>query len=198
MPFDLFVLKLFDPGQRFLFLAWVVAVIISITLHELAHGFMGIRCGDDTPIRMNRMTLNPLVHMGPFSLIALLVVGIAWGAMPIDPTRLKGKYAEAKVAFAGPSLNLSLALLCLAGYGLMLRFGLGITDDTPLWQQNALRLLMYAGSVNLILFVFNMLPAPPLDGSVAITDLGVVQNRVRRDVPVASEASWYSMDNTIF
>lgn len=123
MPFELFVLRLMDPAQRFHALVWIVVVVISITLHELAHGFAAIRAGDDTPIRLERMTLNPLVHMGPFSLLALLVVGIAWGQMPIDSSRLRGKYAEAKVAFAGPSTNLLICLAALVGWGLLVRFG---------------------------------------------------------------------------
>lgn len=64
----------------FLLLGWIVWVIGSITLHELAHGWAAIRCGDRTPIETGHMTANPIVHMGPMSLIVFGLFGIAWGA----------------------------------------------------------------------------------------------------------------------
>jgi Zn-dependent protease len=159
---DLFVLKAFDPATRFFFFSMVLSVVISITLHELAHGWAAIRLGDNTPIRLGRMTGNPLVHLGPFSIAALLIAGIAWGQMPVDPTRLKGKYAEAWVAFAGPATNFMLSLVALTGLGLLLRFdtlaGTGI-------EKNAIGFLYSFGGINAILGVFNLFPVPPLDGS---------------------------------
>jgi len=160
----LFIFKLFsdDPPDRFFFVAWVLVVVVSIVLHELAHGWMAIRLGDDTPVRLNRMTGNPLVHMGPFSLLALALAGIAWGSMPIDPSRTRGRYAEAKIAAAGPAMNLLLAVAALTAVGLLDRFA--VLGDQP-WQENLWRLLMVAGSANLLLCAFNLLPVPPLDGS---------------------------------
>lgn len=165
----LFIQNLLEPGQglfsgRFFFLAWVSTIIVSITLHELAHGWMAIRCGDDTPLRMDRMTGNPLVHMGPFSLVALFLVGIAWGQMPIEPGRLRGKYAEAKVAFAGPAVNLILCLVCMIALAVSMVFLQGFHDDGSR-TANLQQFLLYAGSANVMLFVFNLMPVPPLDGS---------------------------------
>jgi len=154
-----------DPGDRFYFFCVVLTVIVSITLHELAHGWMAIRLGDPTPRIQGRMTGNPLVHMGPFSLIALALVGIAWGQMPIDPTRLKGRYAEAKVAFAGPAINLLLAFAALTSLGLWNRFGVIPTSDLETPASKGHLLLMVFGVYNLILMVFNLIPVPPLDGS---------------------------------
>ena len=163
---NLFTQRLFDPASRFEYLAWVLTAVISVVLHELAHGWMAIRCGDDTPIREGRMTGNPLVHMGPFSLVALFVFGFAWGMMPIDPSRLRGKYAEAKVAIAGPLVNLTLAALCAVGFAIAVRVsGLELVADEPSIAQNVQTLLVYAGMGNAMLFVFNLLPVPPLDGS---------------------------------
>ncbi len=93
--------------------SWAVWVIFSICLHELAHGWVAIKLGDDTPRLAGHMTWNPLVHMGPYSLLMFVVIGIAWGAMPINPSRLRGKYAEAMVALAGPLTNLGLAIIGL-------------------------------------------------------------------------------------
>ena len=65
-------------------LSWAFWVIFSITLHELGHGWAAIRQGDDTPRRLGRMTLNPLVHMGVPSLVMFALIGIAWGAIATD------------------------------------------------------------------------------------------------------------------
>lgn len=186
---DLFFSNLFsdNPADRFYFFAVVLVVVASIVLHELAHGWAAIRRGDNTPNRLGRMTGNPMVHMRPFSLIALGIAGLAWGQMPIDSTRMRGKYAEAFVAAAGPAMNLAIALVTLTVLGLLMRlWGLsglppvivlvgafdtagaaGILDpgDLSMMQQNALRLLAIAGTINLLLMFFNLIPAPPLDGS---------------------------------
>jgi Zn-dependent protease len=166
---DLFVFNLFHDDTRFYFLAASLVIVISIVLHELAHGWTAIRLGDDTPIHQGRMTGNPLVHMGPFSIVALLIAGIAWGQMPINPTRLRGRYAEAKVAAAGPAMNLGLAVVCLVGLGLFYRFGPPITRDT--WQANLAFFLQIAGTLNLLLMMFNLIPIPPLDGSHILANL---------------------------
>ncbi len=149
------------------FFAVIITVVISITLHELAHGWVAITCGDESPIYNGHMTMNPLVHMGGFSILMLFIAGIAWGAMPIDPTRLRGKYAEALVAVAGPVTNIILAFLTLTGLGLWLRFGsMSFSgDDMTQASENARYLLLVFGSMNLMLAIFNILPVPPLDGS---------------------------------
>lgn len=146
------------------FFAVVITVVVSITLHELAHGLAAIRRGDDTPILLQRMTLNPLVHMGGFSIVALLLMGIAWGQMPVNPTRLRGRYAEAFVAAAGPATNLALALAALLALGLWQRAApLAGAESQPI--ANAQYLLQIFGVTNLLLMMFNLLPVPPLDGS---------------------------------
>ncbi len=149
-----------DP-QWYMFV--VVTIVISIVLHELAHGWMAIRRGDDTPIQTGHMTGNPLVHMGPFSLVALFLCGIAWGQMPIDPTRMRGRYAQAMVAVAGPASNLLLAFVTLTALGLWWRSGM--VQDEVLIQRNIAIFLTAFGSTNAMLCVFNLMPVPPLDGS---------------------------------
>ena len=170
MGFDLFITNLFseDPADRFLFFCVVITVVVSIVLHELAHGWMAIRLGDDTPIRLERMTGNPLVHMGPYSLLALALVGIAWGQMPIDHSRLKGRYGGSKVALAGPAMNLLLAIVSLFAYAMWLRFG-GYAEMGTV-AGNAQQFLWIAGATNLLLMCFNLLPIPPLDGSHVAMD----------------------------
>ena len=145
-----------------LFFAVVITVVVSICLHELAHGITAIRLGDRTPLESGHMTLNPAVHMGPVSIVALLLTGIAWGLMPIDPTRLRGRYGEAMVAVAGPLSNVLLALLSLTALGLWIRFDDAVPRGTP--AGNMQFLLSVFGSVNFSLAMFNLIPIPPLDG----------------------------------
>jgi Zn-dependent protease len=144
-----------------LLVSWVFWVIFSITLHELAHGWAAIRRGDRTPIELGHMTMNPIVHMGPFSLVVFAVVGIAWGAMPINPSRLRGRHAEAFVAVAGPMMNISLALVAGVATGVLLRY----TEPTEGVLYNLWIFCSVGCWLNLLLAGFNLVPAPPLDGS---------------------------------
>jgi Zn-dependent protease len=156
--------------DRRFFFAVVITVVISITLHELSHGIIAIWRGDRTPIDEGHMTLNPAVHMGLISIIALLLAGIAWGAMPIDPTRIRGRFGEALVAVAGPVSNVILALLSLTALGLWWRYeGHGRPLATPLG--NLQFLLTVFGWMNLSLAMFNLLPIPPLDGAKVLENL---------------------------
>ncbi|MEX0776585.1 MAG: site-2 protease family protein [Phycisphaeraceae bacterium] len=163
---NLFIMTL--QTNPFYFFAVVITVVISIVLHELAHGWAAIWQGDDTPIRTGHMTLNPVVHMGWYSLIFLVVVGISWGLMPVDPSRFRSRRGDALVALAGPAMNVLLAAIALTGLGLWMRFDPISLDDTML----RLREFLYIfGVLNLVLAPFNLLPIPPLDGSRILANL---------------------------
>jgi Zn-dependent protease len=151
-----------DPRYYF---AVIIAVVVSICLHELAHGIVAVKLGDDTPIEEGRMTLNPLVHMGPVSLLVLLISGIAWGSMPIDRRRLRGKYGEAQVAAAGPFMNVVIAAVTLTALGLWQRYRGIATSDLSQMAHNGVYLLWIFGMMNVCLALFNLVPCPPLDGS---------------------------------
>ncbi len=142
-------------------LSWVAWVIVSITLHELAHGWAAIKRGDTTPIDTGHMSWNPIVHMGLFSLIVFALVGIAWGAMPINPSRIRGRHGDAAVAFAGPLMNLYLAAGCILGRALWEGYAHGLPDQ---FHDNISTALFVGAFLNLVLFVFNLLPIMPLDG----------------------------------
>lgn len=152
---------LWQAGARVLLLSWIVWIVIAISLHELGHGIAAIRQGDRTPIERGHMTWNPWIHMGPISLIAFAVMGLAWGLMPVDPDRFReGRTGEIKVALAGPAVNAILAALCL---GLLaLTHAIGI-------EGAALEILATFAWVgvylNVTLTLFNLIPVPPLDGS---------------------------------
>jgi Zn-dependent protease len=110
------------------------------------------------------MSVNPLVHMGPISLVAFALLGIAWGSMPVDPTRLRGRHAGAMVAAAGPVMNLGLAVICMVLGAcvaeILPRAGVGEDAVSRLWM-----FFLAGGVENILLAVFNMVPIPPLDGS---------------------------------
>ncbi|WP_375504812.1 site-2 protease family protein [uncultured Nostoc sp.] len=135
----------------------VVIVIFSITLHELAHGWAAMSQGDNTPQQTGHLTLNPVVHMGKESIIFLCLMGIAWGQMPINPSKFRsGKLGNILVSAAGPLSNLALGILFIG----MLKF----LSNPSLSKLLSGEFLYLAAQINLTLFLFNLLPIPPLDG----------------------------------
>ena len=140
-------------------------ILVSMTLHEVMHGFMAYWLGDDTAKHQGRLTLNPLKHIDPILTILMpLLLAIAGGQIfggakpvPFNPNRLKyGEWGVALVAVAGPLTNLLIAFL---SYGLLVLLGGARTPDT------LEAVLALSVQVNLGFFAFNMLPIPPLDGS---------------------------------
>jgi Zn-dependent protease len=172
-----------DPRQ---YVAIVLVVVISICLHELAHGLVAVWRGDRTPIDQGRLTLNPLVQMGPVSLVVLLISGIAWGAMPIDRTRLRGRYAEALVAVAGPLMNALIAVVALTALALWRRSNPQVAGgQLGDFADNGRLLLQAFGVMNIALAIFNLLPLPPLDGSHILANLSRTYARAAEAVTMS-------------
>jgi Zn-dependent protease len=143
----------------------VPVLLLSITVHECAHGWMADRRGDDTARRMGRLSLNPFVHLDLLGTIVLLVSGfIGWAKpVPVNPWRLRNPARDmVLVALAGPAANLLLAsAFVLLAKGILF-FGL---VQFRFFVGEALPTLLIAGvMVNLGLACFNLLPIPPLDG----------------------------------
>src|SRR5687768_138123 len=172
-----------DPRQ---YVAIVLVVVISICLHELAHGLVAVWRGDRTPIDEGRLTLNPLVQMGPVSLVVLLISGIAWGAMPIDRSRLRGRYAEALVAVAGPLANVLIAVVALTALALWQRHNPQVArGELSHFADNGRLLLRAFGIMNIALALFNMLPVPPLDGAHVLSNLSTGYARAAERVSMS-------------
>jgi Zn-dependent protease len=149
-------------------IAWIFWVLVSITLHELAHGWAALWQGDRTPVEQDRMTLNPLVHMGPQSLLLFAICGIAWGMMPVNPHRFRdGRRGDVYVSAAGPAMNLALAALCVALQAVWLKV---VPADSPAYGGGA-TFLFYGTYLNLFLAPFNLMPIPPLDGAHILAGL---------------------------
>jgi Zn-dependent protease len=153
-------------GPGFL-VVWCFWVVLSIVLHELAHGVAAIRSGDRTPIETGHMTWNPAVHMGVNGLIAFVLLGVTWGLMPVNPSRFRRRYDDAKVSVAGPLTNLWLALFTTAACATMVAMDRrGVIDMSSVqWQANLLECFFLGATLNFVLFALNLLPIPPLDGS---------------------------------
>ena len=145
-----------------------IAVIPSIVLHEVSHGYVAYLFGDSTAKESGRLTLNPLKHIDPFGTILLpallLIAGLpAFGyakPVPVNVSRLRDPRRDALyVALVGPFTNI---LLSAVGYAIS-ELAIHVTYQVWMFQLGA-----YIGLVNLTLAVFNLLPIPPLDGSAII------------------------------
>lgn len=145
-------------------------ILLSMTVHEAMHAFMGYFLGDNTAKIEGRLTLNPLKHIDPFMTILLpltmaLLGGPVFGGakpVPFNPNRVRyGEWGATMVALAGPLTNLFIAFLAF-GIGVLM----GVVSNGGLVASSFLgSVIAMTVSVNLGFFVFNMLPVPPLDGS---------------------------------
>jgi Zn-dependent protease len=157
----------------------VCALIPSVVLHEVAHGAVAQGLGDDTAKRAGRLTLNPLRHIDPYGtilvpiLLALTTFGVIGWAKPVPWTRVRLRHPNNDslvVTLAGPAVNVGLALV----FGLADRFLVPVSDKLilsptsllpgPTWAQ----FIFVVGYVNVLLAIMNLLPLPPLDGSVVV------------------------------
>ncbi len=143
--------------------SWILLVIGSIVIHELAHGWVAIQCGDDVPLHSGHMTANPFVHIPPMAWIMFVLVGFTWGLMPTNPYNYKNRYDDAKVAIAGPASNVLIAIICSCCLALLMRHGSSISNDAL--RENLSNFFLIGTRMNIIMAMFNMIPIPPLDGS---------------------------------
>jgi Zn-dependent protease len=151
-------LSLFQQNPAFA-VAVLLGFVVGIVLHEAAHAYSAYLLGDDTAYRAGRVTLNPASHLDVLGSLMLLMAGFGWGKpTPVMPSKLRGGVlGPVAVAFAGPASNLLIVALCALLYAL------------PAFQVGYLQLIVLAMAfVNALLFVFNLIPIPPLDGAKVI------------------------------
>lgn len=149
-------------SQPWIFLIWVVAFLVALSVHEFSHALVGSLLGDDTGKRLGRLTLNPAAHVDMFGLLAVLLIGFGWGKpVPFNPYNLRNqRWGPVLIAFAGPVSNLIFGLVSLI---------LLSTVGVRLGVSNLFTLFLFVcAQLNIALMVFNLVPLPPLDGSKAL------------------------------
>lgn len=149
---------------------WAVPVLLAITVHEVAHGWVAYRLGDPTAAEAGRLTLNPFPHVDwlgtlvlPLAMVASLGVAMGWAKpVPVDASRLRRPREQmAWVAAAGPAAN----ALMLVAWALIARLGVALESEFGV----ILFVVGQAGIViNSVLMLLNLIPIPPLDGSVVV------------------------------
>lgn len=148
-----------------------LVLLIAFTLHEFAHAYTADRFGDPTPREMGRVTLNPRVHLDVLGTILIFIAGFGW-AKPVMIKQSNFKNPRLMgiiVSLAGPLANLLIAFLGMLSYYVIAYFHLfddmskGLLDAVVLFLDLMIRL-------NIMLFIFNLLPLPPLDGYRILQD----------------------------
>ncbi|MBN1578141.1 MAG: site-2 protease family protein [Chitinispirillaceae bacterium] len=161
----------------------IPAILIALTVHECAHGWVAFRLGDRTAYDAGRVTLNPFVHLDLFGTLMLLFGPFGWAKpVPVDPRYFQNpKKSMLQVSAAGPASNIALALL----FGYTLRL-IGVADPSLGMHPYLVKFLTLSILMNTGIAFFNLLPVPPLDGSKIL--LGMLPNRL---IPGYIEKSRY-------
>lgn len=170
MPsFSLPIMTLFSDPVGFLrnLLISAPAILIALTLHELAHGLVAYWCGDPTAKLMGRLTLNPIKHLDPVGTALLFLVGFGYAKpVPVNPRNFKHpRRDDFFVSIAGITMNLILFFLFGMTFFWYINFASGGINEYLYY------FLFYCAQVNACLAVFNLIPLPPLDGYHVLNDV---------------------------
>jgi Zn-dependent protease len=171
-----------DGFSNFLAYSWdeipyvAITLIIAFSVHEFSHAFTAWKFGDDTAKNQGRLTLNPMSHLDPIGTILIFIAGFGW-ARPVPVNRFffkKPRLAGISVSFAGPLSNLILVCIgYIIWYGLM---ATGVSANLPSAVPDFLKIFI---GLNAVLFIFNLLPLPPLDGYRIVEDLMPIDVRAK-------------------
>jgi len=165
--------NLFSSENIRILILSIVPFLLAVTIHELSHGVSAYMLGDDTAKRAGRLTLNPIAHIDPLGLLALVITRMIGWAKPVPVNYFivsKKKFGMAIVAFAGPLSNLVLAIVS-AGI-LKLLQNVNVTEGTMMYKILVpMATMVYISiRINVALFVFNLLPILPMDGGRILND----------------------------
>jgi len=162
------------------------AVIIILTLHEFGHAYAAYKMGDETAKREGRLSLNPLRHIDPFGMIALILFRFGWGkAVPVDFFALRNlRKGMVVVSLAGPGINFLTALALSPLYKLMY-----ISSVMQAGFSYFIVLVEYIIIYSVYLGIFNLIPIPPLDGSKVLFAISKRPQRFLFD----ESMNWYGI-----
>lgn len=159
----------FSMEGLFLLLLTIPVMLISLTLHEVAHGYAAYKCGDGTAKAFGRLNLNPLAHLDPVGTLLLLFIGFGWAKpVPVNPRNFRKPRRDMFiVSIAGIVVNLLLGLL-----GVLLLYGCYKLDFLSAnISRVTLTFFYYFAVLNIGLAIFNLIPLPPLDGSKVLSTI---------------------------
>ena len=161
-------------GGEKLFYVLVIAfcVLLSLSVHELCHGWAAYFMGDKTAKYSGRLSLNPIAHLDPIGALCLFVFGFGWAKpVPVNPWNFNNKKGGMVLtSLAGPISNFILAFFAYIGVIALGGTGLGMTTSVGSWfAQTGYMICYFLVSLNLGLGLFNLIPIPPLDGSKVLT-----------------------------
>jgi Zn-dependent protease len=145
----------------------LVPGLMAITCHEVSHGFVADKLGDNTARRMGRLTLNPINHLDLVGTLMVFIIGIGWAKpVPVNFNNLRNpKRDMIWVAAAGPVTNFSIALISAIALRLII-FSTRNISNAPIlmFLEPVVLMLAFSVYINLLLAIFNLIPVPPLDG----------------------------------
>lgn len=152
----------------------IPGMLVGLTLHEYAHGYVADRCGDPTPRMNGRLTLNPLAHLDLVGTLGIIFFGFGWAKpVPVNPFNFRKLRRDMFwVSAAGPMSNIMVATFLALALRLFkggLHAGGGLLGES--WLTPLVSIIFYAVYINVMLAVFNLVPIPPLDGSGVLSSL---------------------------
>ncbi|SHH96841.1 site-2 protease family protein [Clostridium grantii] len=146
-------------------------ILIGFTFHEFAHARMAVWLGDETPRFQGRLSLNPFVHMDIFGLLLIILAGFGWAKpVQVNPDNFNNKRRDhILVSLAGPLMNLLIAISFLIIMKIAYLMPQSVMNSNL--HEVIMNFLSYGVWINIVLFVFNLLPVPPLDGAHIFSDI---------------------------
>ncbi|MFK2825656.1 site-2 protease family protein [Bacillus sp. B190/17] len=150
----------------------IITLVVAFTFHEFAHAYVAYKFGDDTAKDQGRLTLNPVHHLDPIGTILILIAGFGWARpVPVNRRNFQNpRLAGILVSLAGPLSNFVIAAIA---YGILF---FSVDVGMPPFFIDLFKMMLW---LNVVLFVFNLLPLPPLDGYRIIEDLVSPSTRIK-------------------